>query len=919
MKMKKTIITLACMLYSCFGFAQNSGGGFSPTFTNNIDEYSINGYQSALSLSSYTMKMWVKVSGDGVICSQSTNSTFQSIIAYHLEYSGSNFIVKFSTNNGLSVSSLVATAPKNVWLNVAVTYDNVTGTASIYINGNLHDASIVSPDMNLTAPLVLGGNGTILSGFSGLIDEFYIYNVVLSPANILSSMCSKTYGASFNPIVYYDFDKPDILNGTIFNNGSGGTNLDLHTIVNFVPTFDEGAPVGDISSYTVTANEEKVLTNPNGSSVSIDHPGANTHLYAINKSISNTSNHSLSGGLDTNFAFGVFNSSQSYTLKYAYGGNAVLDGSVNESKICLLSSTSTFYNDNPIKISGENNLNLIQKEVFLCDASGDKQYAAGFDNINNLAVLPGSGKSLLLDGVNDHVTLSATDLPSGNASRTMEVWFKTSTVNKTLVNYGASNSATSQRCGLYIRASGVLAFIGQGNDLDGISAVNDGEWHHGAATYDGTTIRLYVDGKLETTKNTTLNTKTDAFVIGRRVFDNTEYFNGELDELRIWNKALSNSELIENMCLKTKFENSNYCNLVAYYKFDGGSTTTIYDSKGLRDGTMQNGVASTSSGAPIGDYTNYISGVTVGGALNLTSPEGEVLQAKLTSGTANILYIYYVDGETSVTNASTGIEKISPLGYWGVKVFGSNAAEYEVVYDYDGHLGITNEASLVLASRANNAGTQWNLESSAILDASANTLTLGGQTGTQFILGSSSINPLPMELMNLNAKFIDDNVVEVQWGTISESNTMEFWIERSKEGALWNNIGKIEAMGNSNQFVEYSFKDFAPIKGNSYYRIVGVDFNGEKSISKAVYLPQSGNFVTNSLYPNPTNGTLYLNINNKKKGEVKLYNSLGKDISKEVEWFVHSENKMQANFSGLPNGIYTIQFQNITKRFIKIN
>lgn len=100
-----------------------------------------------------------------------------------------------------------------------------------------------------------------------------------------------------------------------------------------------------------------------------------------------------------------------------------------------------------------------------------------------------------------------------------------------------------------------------------------------------------------------------------------------------------------------------------------------------------------------------------------------------------------------------GLDQLSQGNYFGVKAFGSNNLEYEVVYNYNGMTGVSDELNLRLCSRENTAALNWVEEGSATLDSELNTLTLGGQTTDEFILGSVGRNTLfieDLELLNLS-------------------------------------------------------------------------------------------------------------------------------------------------------------------------
>ncbi|MFC1691007.1 LamG-like jellyroll fold domain-containing protein [Nanoarchaeota archaeon] len=79
-------------------------------------------------------------------------------------------------------------------------------------------------------------------------------------------------------------------------------------------------------------------------------------------------------------------------------------------------------------------------------------------------------------------------------------------------------------------------------------SINDGNWHHIAATYNGSEMRLYVDGKLNATNTSfsgSLPTNTDPVWIGRNYDpeNSTGYFNGTIDEVQIYPAALSAQQI----------------------------------------------------------------------------------------------------------------------------------------------------------------------------------------------------------------------------------------------------------------------------------------------------------------------------------------------------------------------------------------
>jgi hypothetical protein len=77
----------------------------------------------------------------------------------------------------------------------------------------------------------------------------------------------------------------------------------------------------------------------------------------------------------------------------------------------------------------------------------------------------------------------------------------------------------------------------------------NGQWHYAVVTYDGSTVILYIDGQQVATKSTsgaspeTSGTKPVRVGANSRVTPPTNFFTGEVDEIRVWNGALTAQEV----------------------------------------------------------------------------------------------------------------------------------------------------------------------------------------------------------------------------------------------------------------------------------------------------------------------------------------------------------------------------------------
>jgi hypothetical protein len=156
------------------------------------------------------------------------------------------------------------------------------------------------------------------------------------------------------------------------------------------------------------------------------------------------------------------------------------------------------------------------------------------------------------------------------------------------------------------------------------STIQINTWMHIAATYDQTSIKIYINGNLDATlnANAALPTGSESWYIGKR-WDSNDYFRGVMDEIRIWNVARTQAQIQASMNTTVP---TNATGLRAYYKLDESAGTSPADATGNGyNGTLTNGsiwqVPSTSIlGAsqatylwsPGGQTTNTITAATSG-------------------------------------------------------------------------------------------------------------------------------------------------------------------------------------------------------------------------------------------------------------------------------------------------------------------
>lgn len=199
------------------------------------------------------------------------------------------------------------------------------------------------------------------------------------------------------------------------------------------------------------------------------------------------------------------------------------------------------------------------------------------------------------DGTNDVVNTNITTTATG--SLTAEAWIypRASAYKRILSNY--TNSAATSGEFLLDTYNATnngrgLRFLveGSGNVIHQLSVANVltlNAWNHIAGTFENGIVKLYVNGLAVGTSTapfTSLPACTNSISIGEDpVINAAEYFNGIMDDIRIWNTARTAAEISGNMnnCLT-----GNEAGLKAYFRLSEGTGTTITDLKNGSTGTL---------------------------------------------------------------------------------------------------------------------------------------------------------------------------------------------------------------------------------------------------------------------------------------------------------------------------------------------
>ncbi len=178
---------------------------------------------------------------------------------------------------------------------------------------------------------------------------------------------------------------------------------------------------------------------------------------------------------------------------------------------------------------------------------------------------------------------------------------------------------------------------------------------------------------------------------------------------------------------------------------------------------------------------------------------------------------------------------------------------------------------------------------------------------------NTSLTILPVSLANFAASLQSSSVL-LNWQTATELNTDHFGVERSVDGAHFNNIGDVKATGTSSTTHNYTLNDYTALHlGSStlYYRLKTIDKDGKYTYSSIIKLQLHGGEFAYSLSPNPVHSQLTVSFttdNGTKQASLKMTDANGKPVyEKSLQGLQPGSVQQYINVAGLAGGIYYIQ------------
>jgi hypothetical protein len=643
-------------------------------------------------INNISFEAWVKWDGQG--------ASGNKYIFYngHTGSSGYGLLIEGSSSpsNSLSIlnggvgyarSSYVLTP--NQWQHVAVVRD--AGVWKLYVDGV--QQSLSNTTMTPTTPAgatYIGSNIGGIEAFKGTIDEVRFWSVARSQAQIQLSYNSLV-GTESDLLAYYRFDEN--YGTTAFDNSGNNRNA----------TFTNGAAYTASTAYLGTPSY-----NISSSSLAFGSVQAGTSKID-SVTISNTG-----GGL---LNIGVITS-----------GNAAY--TITPSNVAVRpSSSQTFYMTflAPAPAAAQNT------SLSIPHNAADSPGSITVTGTSVFQAASTAGNGLTFSGTSKFVDI-ASNAALTSSSFTVEMWLKIgatwtwSTVIDKGKNTGSNWYILTTNSGNG-DIQGALFGMAGGGELG--YQWGDANWHHIAATFDGVNQKFYVDGVLRSSTTGVVYSPTNSTIrIGGRQ-DTTVFslnpFNGNIDEVRLWNTARTQSEIQQSYSSLS----GNETGLVSYLRFDESSGTTAYDATGNgRNGTLVNGLPrSIPSTAAVGSPVfSSVSSKNIGAIYLTGSRQDSVTISNTGNGVLNISAISSDNAQFSVSPSTLNI------------LSGSSAKIY--ITALPTALG-AQSGTITFTHNASGSTSAVSVSATAIVPVISSFTPSSGPVGTSIVIKGTGFNTTP--------------------------------------------------------------------------------------------------------------------------------------------------------------------------------
>ncbi len=480
------------------------------------------------------------------------------------------------------------------------------------------------------------------------------------------------------------------------------------------------------------------------------------------------------------------------------------------------------------------------------------------------------------DGSNNNITINSLSAIYGTGARSLSLWMKSDTthIREDLFSIGGCSQATMFSL-IYDDEHPIgtpivngLKFGGYADDIQTANnVVTRNVWNHVVVVYDGNVnIKIYINDSLTIGGDIglALHISSSSIRIGKGLdCDGGSAFQGEIDDIRIYNRTLSSSEI------NSLYEEGGWTNLntglVAYYPFNGNANDESWNGN---DGTINGATLTTDRFGNLNSayqFDGVNNNVTINTLTAMYGTGSRSLSLWMRPGSTHSRQdLFSIGGCSTATMFNLIYDDENPIGpppnVNGLKFGGYyddlQTAENIVTRNVWNHIVVVYDGSENIKIYLNdtlsvggNISSPLNVSSTSIrigkgLDCDGG-LAFDGEIDDiriyNRILSTAEITSLfneggwalPVELTSFIGKSNQGNV-QLKWNTATEVNNSGFEIDRSGSSSAWMNAGFVQGSGTSNAPKEYSFVDNNVPVGKYSYRLKQIDRDGLFKFSQTI-------------------------------------------------------------------------------------
>jgi len=486
------------------GATWNTSGisGGSMTF-DGVDDYVSAGTPSSLNVTrDLTITAWIN---------PATSMNWNQLVRKYRSYAfgvinNDELSLRYYTGGVWSTCATTSTANMlaNRWYHVAVTrsFSGTAGTCAIYVNGAQNvTGSLAGYADSPAEEIVVGSTGGSSEFFSGSMDEVRVYNRSLTAAEV-----AQQYYGSLNK---YAADK------WVFTSAQSGLSAGAY-------------------SYSASALDSNGFVNSTGPRrIAV----SNSRIGFMPPTPESAAYYDLSAVIASPVVLNVSIVDSSFPQSIVFNWNGT-NQSVYDNSLILS------YNFDNVSAIGENATRAVDFSLYG----------------NNGTIVNGTawtsqgryGNALDFDGINDWVDAGNSSSLDVNNSFSIEMWMKRRARSASFVELLRRGSGDAYSLYNYANSEDMVVRFEDTTSvhhLGAIVSVPTGVWNHVVGLYDGQYLLFYLNGVLASNASVgsyAVMPGSNSLVIGRDDPQAGRFFNGTIDEVRVYNRSLSSAEVLQH-------------------------------------------------------------------------------------------------------------------------------------------------------------------------------------------------------------------------------------------------------------------------------------------------------------------------------------------------------------------------------------